>query len=104
MRIRQVLPENFGISSEAAPFTAFCRGPLVLARDARLGQDIDTYLQPVLDEDGCAEEIPTQAEFDHQLALELKQKDGSAVRVIDYASAGKTWGEESRMAAWLPVK
>lgn len=104
MRIRQVLPEDFGISSDAAPFTAFCRGPLVLARDVRLGQDIDAPVYPIVDEDGCTEGTPAQIELAHQLAIDLPQQDGSTIRVIDYASAGKSWDENSRMAAWLPVK
>ena len=36
-----------------------------------------------------------------ELAIPLA---GGDVTVIDYASAGKTWDEASKMAAWLPVR
>ena len=41
---------------------------------------------------------------DAKLCLEFKDANGKPVRLIDYASAGKTWSEESRCAAWLRKK
>ena len=38
---------------------------------------------------------------DAHLCLETVLTDGTKVRLVDYASAGKTWTDESRCAAWL---
>ena len=38
MRVMPVRPEDYGVSSGEAPYMALRRGPLVLARDARLGR------------------------------------------------------------------
>ena len=35
---------------------------------------------------------------------EVQCADGSWIRMIDYASAGKTWGEDSRMECWMPTE
>ena len=35
------------------------------------------------------------------LSLEVKQTNGKAIRVVDYASAGSTFDQESECAAWL---
>ena len=83
---------------------AIRKGPLVLARDARLGE-VGTPVDLALDENGDAILVPVPApDFPVQLACEAKLKDGSSVTLIDYASAGKTWDETSRMECWLPTK
>ena len=38
------------------------------------------------------------------ICFEVPLQSGEKVRLIDYASAGKTWDEKSRCAAWLRVK
>ena len=50
--------------------------------------------------------VPKQeiAPYEHLLELEVPLTDGNAMHVTDYASAGKLWTEESKMAAWMLVK
>ena len=44
------------------------------------------------------------APYKHILELEVPLTDGSKMHVTDYASAGKLWTEESKMAAWILTK
>ena len=78
---------------------------IVLAADKRV-TDPDAVLDIACDKNGnvadafaYCDEIP-----EHKLCREVSLTDGSTVRLIDYASAGKTWQEDSRMAAWLRRK
>ena len=36
--------------------------------------------------------------------MEVPLTDGGKMHVTDYASAGKLWNEDSKMAAWMLVK
>ena len=74
-------------------FTAIIRGPLVLARDLRLGQPniddpatLDAPLKPIPPPQGIAAAFTTP----------------SGIRLCDYASAGNTWDTTSRYRVWLP--
>ena len=85
------------------------RGPVVLARDARLGgPDVDAVATPKADAERRVPLAPAadrpdgvwmafRAPFDaglHDRAGELT--------LVDYASAGNTWDERSRYRVWLP--
>lgn len=105
MRVMPIRPEDYGVSSGAAPYMALRRGPLVLARDARLGQSVDTPVELVQNDDGSVaatlrEDSPVRC----VVAMDVQLADGTIMPVIDYASAGKTWQEDSRMCAWIPMK
>ncbi len=77
-------------------------GPLTLARDARLG-DVGTPVSLAVDADGYAVLRPTEVTaFPVVCAYEVALTDGTSVTMIDYASAGKTWNDESRMECWMP--
>lgn len=90
---------------EAKYHVALRRGPLVLARDARLDGTIDEAVDVWCDEDGYAELIPADtATFDHIVNFRVKQNNGGSFTVVDYGSAGKTWKEDSKYACWLPTK
>ena len=41
--------------------------------------------------------------FAAQVTVAVPLEGGRTMRLIDYASAGKTWDCHSRMAAWIPV-
>lgn len=84
---------------------ALIRGPIVLARDARLGEEIDSVIDLAVDKNGFAivKESDT-AKFVKHLEFAVKQNDGSYIHVVDYASAGKTWRRDSRMTVWMPTK
>lgn len=92
-------PENHG-------HIAFRRGPLMLAIDARTGTDPDAAIDPVLEGD-TAPAAPLSADavpFPVNLAVALPLRDGGTLTLVDYASAGKTMREDSRMAAWLTLR
>ena len=66
---------------DSARQTAVLYGPLTLARDRRL-------------EKGAPEDIPCQCRMEVPFG-------GKKIPMIDYASAGKTWRQDSRMAVWV---
>ena len=103
MPITRILPPA-GAANEDL-FAAYRRGPIVLAADKRV-TDPSAVLEIKCDEDGCvAETFAYCPEIpEHKLCREVELSSGERIRLIDYASAGKTWTEESRMGAWLRRK
>lgn len=81
------------------------RGCIILATDARLGLDPKEPVDIAFDAEGHVEEtlIPHTDIPDCELALSVPQKNGMPLKLVDYASAGKTWDEASLYAAWLPL-
>ncbi|MBQ8893103.1 MAG: glycoside hydrolase family 127 protein [Clostridia bacterium] len=102
----KLYPVTYTESPENKDHVAFRRGPLVLAVDARTGIDPDAPITPLL-KDGEAQVRllpPDAVPFETNLAVAVKLADGSELKMVDYASAGKTLDENSRMAAWLNTK
>lgn len=94
-----------GIGKNAPYHVALYKGPSVLARDARLGEKIDVPVDIAEDVEGYVEVTPSDtARFDVDLEYAVPMKDGSTFTVVDYASAGKTWGRDSMMTAWMATK
>jgi len=86
---------------------AFRRGPIVLAQENRLGYSVDEPVDILVGEDGYVDVIfpeETVAPYENILEVQIPLTDGSRMHVTDYASAGKLWTEESKMAAWMLVK
>lgn len=84
-------------------FVAYLRGPLVMARDGRLGEEILSPQSALVDEEGFVQTVPSCiAEFPTQVEEKVVMTYDRFTTVVDYASAGKTWGYDSTMAAWLP--
>jgi DUF1680 family protein len=84
---------------------ALVKGPIVLARDARLGEEIDSVVDLAKDRCGFAiVKESDKANFAKHLEYSVKNKDGSYITVVDYASAGKTWRRDSRMTVWMPTE
>lgn len=84
---------------------AIRRGPVMLALDKRVGVSPDEALELVIDGERIElTEAKRSPEFAHLLAFDTKLKDGSALTLVDYSSAGKTWDEESKTAVWLVRK
>ncbi len=99
------VPVVIDASPDAGKHVAIERGPLVLARDARLGEDVGIPVDIKLDDKGRAELANSdKAGFETQIEYKVFQNSGSPFTVIDYASAGKTHDESSRYACWLPTK
>lgn len=85
-------------------FICLRRGPMVLARDARLGDDVETSVSIRCSADGSACVTAAAPCVNCLEAFDILQDDGTTFPVIDYASAGKTWDDQSKMAAWYPGK
>ncbi|HUU26963.1 MAG TPA: beta-L-arabinofuranosidase domain-containing protein [archaeon] len=94
---------------------AIMRGPIMLARDSRLGnEDVDTELQrPVADEEGFIElqpDTPPSKAFWMVFKVPVVEDPASRetgskrlIRMCDYSSAGNTWDRDARFRVWLPV-
>lgn len=79
-------------------------GPLVLARDRRLGQDIFQTVQFAVDENGYLDITPAnRADFGTLAEFDVKLANGSTIAMIDYASAGGTYNEESLFTVFMPT-
>lgn len=86
---------------------ALRRGPIVLAQENRLGYSVDEPVDILVEQDGyVAVTFPEhdEAPYEHLLEVEVPLADGTKMHVTDYASAGKLWTEESKMAAWMLIK
>lgn len=87
-------------ATEDTPYhVAFKRGPIVFARDARLNEGFE----PVDVDADNLDAVVCDTDVKANLALSIKQTNGKAFKVIDCASAGKTWSEESEYEVWLPT-
>ena len=86
---------------------ALRRGPIVLAQENRLGYSVDEPVDILVGEDGYVDVTFPEVEiapYEKLLEVEVPLVDGGKVHVADYASAGKLWTEESKMAAWMLIK
>lgn len=87
---------------------ALLRGPIVLAQDNRLGYSVDDPVS-IRVVDGYVDVEVTDAAagtagFENILEVRVPLEDGSKMTLVDYSSAGRTWTEESKMAAWILTK
>ena len=86
---------------------ALRRGPLVLAQENRLGYSVDTPISVKINDDGYVDvTFPEKdiAPYEHIIEVCVPLDDGTQMHVTDYASAGKLWSNESKMAAWMLTK
>lgn len=86
---------------------ALKRGPIVLAQENRLGYSVDTPISVKVENDGYVNmKTPEKdiAPYKHIIELCVPLEDGSFMHVTDYASAGKLWNEDSKLAAWMLTK
>lgn len=86
---------------------AIQRGPLMLAQENRLGYSVDDAVSVKVNEDGYIDiVIPENKTAPYSCAIEaqIPTTDGGYFTVTDYASAGKLWTEESKMAVWFNTK
>ena len=81
-------------------YIALRKGAITLALDKRIS---DPRAKVFLPEHGKVEAVDVDCpELPYtNLSLCVKQTDGSLLRVVDYASAGTTFDENSECAAWL---
>lgn len=80
------------------------RGPLTLAVDSQLGYDAGGIFDIAVSEERYVDvRYPKKekAPYANLLELEVPLSDGGYFSVTDYASAGKLWNKESKIAAWI---
>ncbi len=83
---------------------ALQRGPIILAQENRLGYSVDEPIDVEINAEEYVEVLFPEKEiapYKHIIELCVPLKDGKKIHVTDYASAGKLWTEESKMAAWM---
>ncbi len=86
---------------------AIQRGPLMFAQENRLGYSVDDAVSVKVDDDGCVDiklSDTKNAPYNCELLAEVPTTDGGSFAVTDYASAGKLWNEQSKMAVWMNTK
>jgi len=87
--------------NDTDPHYSLRKGPLVLAVDTEVAPfDFDQRTQPA-EENGSVPAVAAPLPGEHLLALNVELADGSALPVIDYASAGKSWNDQYPIACWL---
>jgi DUF1680 family protein len=83
-------------------FATIVRGPIVLARDARFNADVDAPLA-LTERDGDPIALEARARGNSSgvwMSYRLPRRDGPAVVLCDFASAGNTWSAASRYRVW----
>lgn len=86
---------------------AIQRGPLMLAQENRLGYSVDDAVSVKVNDDGYVDielEDANNAPYNCELLAIVPTTDGGYFTVTDYASAGKLWNEQSKMAVWMNTK
>ena len=103
MKVKRILPDRDQVNSDI--FAAYTYGPLVLAADKRIC-DPDGKYDVLCDENGWidANKVYCPEIKEAHICFEIPLTNGEKIRLIDYASAGKTWTDESRTGAWLYTK
>lgn len=99
---------NLDIQDPAAKnHIAITRGPLVMAAENRLGYNVDDAADIAVSDDGTLKAIipdTKKAPYKNLVEIAVPLKNGEYMHLTDYASAGKSWNEQSKMAAWIKVK
>jgi len=83
---------------------ALRRGPVMLAQENRLGYSVEDPVDIRVNSDGTVDAVIPEkdsAPYPHILEMRIPLTDGTYQTVTDYASAGKLWTEESKMAVWM---
>ena len=99
-----VTPRYDAEDPEAKYHVALRRGPIILAAENRLGYSVDAAFDVAVGDDGYVDALPAEEEiapYQHILEVEVPLRAGGRMHLTDYASAGKLWNEESKMAAWI---
>ncbi len=82
---------------------ALRRGPIMLAQENRLGYSVDDPIDIALAPDGYVDVRLAEGIAPYPAIVEayVPLENGGKMAVTDYASAGKLWTEESKMAVWM---
>lgn len=102
-----VVPKYDEEDPKAKDHIALRRGPVILAAENRLGYCVDAAFNIAVGEDGHVDVAFAKQEiapYAHMIEVEVPLTNQEKIHMTDYASAGKTWSEESKMAAWIRTK
>ena len=105
MRVRILYAKDIdpNAKSEAICHFALLRGPVTLARDSALGDDLSVPVTAV-DTDGYVSAAATKkASFPVEQEYEIMAEEG-AFTVVDYASAGQSWKQDMPITVWIKTK
>lgn len=83
---------------------AIRRGPIMLAQENRLGYDVDEPINIKTKSENIIEVVPVSKDtipYQCIFAGQIPLAGGNFMTVTDYASAGKLWCNESKMAVWM---
>ena len=82
---------------------ALRRGPIMLAQENRLGYSVDEAVTIKTREDGYVDVCLSEKDVPYTCVVkaEVPLANGNFMTVTDYASCGKLWTEESKMAVWM---
>lgn len=85
---------------------ALRRGPVMLAQENRLGYSVDEAIEIKVNKVGFVAVSLSENEIPYEsiIKAEVPLKNGGYMTVTDYASAGKLWNEENKMAVWMLTK
>ena len=91
-------------SPETRNHIAVQRGPVTLAAQQCMGWDAaqPTFLQ--CDKNGTPLHTVLPRQTSRFAAVQLTKQDGTPLTLVDYASAGKSWGEADKLAAWVRIR
>ena len=89
----------------ACKHIAFRRGPIMLAQENRLGYSVDIPVTFNVGADGYIEGYECERDIPYNSIVKLDLPiDSGRMTLTDYASAGKLWTDESKMAVWMLIK
>ena len=97
----RVIQAPHGVNRAGDNFQALLYGPLALARDKRLGGDIHQPVRIQAGGEGIVALKPFATDIG-QVGFLVPAADGTTFPVIDYASAGNSWGDDSEYVTWIP--
>ena len=101
MRCRLVRSPD-GSPKSADGFRALVRGPLVLARDKRLGGNIHEEVDIQADAGGYVAVTPQMPTIPALVQFAVPTVGGGSFQVIDFATSGNTWDAQSERVTWIP--
>lgn len=84
-------------------FRALVRGPIVLARDLRLGGDIHEGVAIAANGKGLVDARPLPPLPETWMRFSIPMTNGGRFEVMDFASSGNTWDARSERMTWIPL-
>ncbi|MBQ3489555.1 MAG: glycoside hydrolase family 127 protein [Clostridia bacterium] len=102
MRVRILYAKEIdpAAKEDAICHFALLRGPVTLARDSALGENLEMPVT-VMSTDGYVCATPTnKASFPTEQEYEIEAEEG-IFTVVDYASAGQSWNKNLPITVWI---